>query len=311
MGINRVGVIINAIFSFVLALSLLGFGIWFIITAGNEAYARSDTVKGPPTSLVVITGSIGIVLALILITAGIGQLLLKGWSRILGLINSGLLLLYVIPAFLMAFMMMGSDYVKPFIALGFSWPISPWLVLIIALIVLLFAAWNFIYLLLPATTEKFRGGVPYNPTVINNNTFVSNRTVQPPTETKLPAPTSNGATIQQGGGKKVERTKLMGEEPQTNAWLIITRGRQEGREFRLKNTSNLGRHQSNCDVVLTDEMASTQHACIKMEGKQFFLHDLASSNGTFLNGRRIERREMLQDGDKIKIGETVLVFKRT
>jgi hypothetical protein len=299
-----VGIIINAILSFVIALCLLGFGIWFILAAGNDAYARSDIYKTPPTFLVAGVGGIGILLALMLIASGIGQLLLQGWSRIVGLINSGLLLLYIIPSFVMAFMMMGVT-----VAPGYSWPISPWVVLIIALLVLLFGAWNFIYLLLPSTGEAFRGYTGGGTGIMGGGTI---RYPLPPTvQQEPPKSTINKPTTIRGGEVEPKVTVYANQEPQTNAWLIITRGRQEGREFRLKNTSNLGRHQSKCDVVLTDDMASTEHARIKMEGKQFFLHDLASSNGTYLNGRRIDRREILQDGDKIKIGETVLVFKRT
>lgn len=67
------------------------------------------------------------------------------------------------------------------------------------------------------------------------------------------------------------------------------------------------------DVRVNDTQVSRQHARISAapsESKvamEYVLHDLDSRNGTFLNGRRI-RREKLENGDKITIGETILRF---
>jgi diguanylate cyclase (GGDEF)-like protein len=67
------------------------------------------------------------------------------------------------------------------------------------------------------------------------------------------------------------------------------------------------------DVRVNDTQVSRQHAKIVAEprgtksGTEYVLHDLDSRNGTFLNGRRI-RRETLENGDKITIGETILRF---
>lgn len=66
------------------------------------------------------------------------------------------------------------------------------------------------------------------------------------------------------------------------------------------------------DVRVNDFQVSRQHARIStVEGSdgadEYFVHDLDSRNGTFLNGRRI-RREKLENGDKITIGETILRF---
>lgn len=68
------------------------------------------------------------------------------------------------------------------------------------------------------------------------------------------------------------------------------------------------------DVRVNDTQVSRQHAKIvaapvkdAKRQKDYVLHDLDSRNGTFLNGRRI-RRETLENGDKITIGETILRF---
>ena len=67
------------------------------------------------------------------------------------------------------------------------------------------------------------------------------------------------------------------------------------------------------DVRVNDTQVSRQHARVtavrdeKKQSTEYVLHDLDSRNGTFLNGRRV-RREVLENGDKITVGETILRF---
>ncbi len=65
------------------------------------------------------------------------------------------------------------------------------------------------------------------------------------------------------------------------------------------------------DVRVNDTQVSRQHArlstSLKGDAEEYFVQDLDSRNGTFLNGRRI-RREKLANGDKITIGDTILRF---
>lgn len=69
----------------------------------------------------------------------------------------------------------------------------------------------------------------------------------------------------------------------------------------------LGRHP-NCEIVLDDVAVSRNHAQILESHGTFFLEDLRSRNGTFLNGERLRARVELRDGDEIRISETVFVF---
>lgn len=68
----------------------------------------------------------------------------------------------------------------------------------------------------------------------------------------------------------------------------------------------IGRHTDN-DVVLADPKASRYHAVIERAGSRLRVRDLKSSNGTFLNKRRITQ-ESLSSGDVIQIGSTRIVF---
>jgi len=69
----------------------------------------------------------------------------------------------------------------------------------------------------------------------------------------------------------------------------------------------MGRHPD-CDIVLDAASVSRQHAQIVREGDQFFVEDLHSRNGTFVNGRAIQGRHPLADGDRLKICDLSLVF---
>jgi pSer/pThr/pTyr-binding forkhead associated (FHA) protein/tetratricopeptide (TPR) repeat protein len=70
----------------------------------------------------------------------------------------------------------------------------------------------------------------------------------------------------------------------------------------------IGRSQ-NCHVVLEDKKSSRKHAILLRQEGKFLLRDLGSSNGTLVNGTRIEEHE-LASGDEIQIGDTRFVFKQ-
>lgn len=77
-------------------------------------------------------------------------------------------------------------------------------------------------------------------------------------------------------------------------------------EFPLGDRTTLGRHPSN-SLRLVDREVSKEHAVIERVGADFILKDLGSSNGTFVNGRRIQELK-LRDGDTITVGTSKLVF---
>ena len=62
------------------------------------------------------------------------------------------------------------------------------------------------------------------------------------------------------------------------------------------------------DVVLSDPNVSRQHAEIRPRGGSWVLTDLGSTNGSQLNGRRIEGSEVLRPGDEIELGASMLTF---
>ncbi|WP_426746452.1 adenylate/guanylate cyclase domain-containing protein [Myxococcus faecalis] len=77
-------------------------------------------------------------------------------------------------------------------------------------------------------------------------------------------------------------------------------------EFPLGPLTSLGRHPSNT-LRLVDREVSKEHATIEKVGKDFVLKDLGSSNGTFVNGKRVKELR-LKDGDEIALGSSRLIF---
>jgi pSer/pThr/pTyr-binding forkhead associated (FHA) protein len=81
-----------------------------------------------------------------------------------------------------------------------------------------------------------------------------------------------------------------------------------GREHLLTaRTVTIGRAVEN-EIVVTSRRVSREHARVQREGRRLVLADLGSTNGTFLNGERLMAPVELRDGDRIGIGDVVLLF---
>jgi pSer/pThr/pTyr-binding forkhead associated (FHA) protein len=72
-------------------------------------------------------------------------------------------------------------------------------------------------------------------------------------------------------------------------------------------TATIGRALA-CDVVITSTKVSREHARLRRDGRKWFLEDLGSTNGTYLNEERVLRAMELRDGDQISVGEVTFVF---
>jgi pSer/pThr/pTyr-binding forkhead associated (FHA) protein len=59
-------------------------------------------------------------------------------------------------------------------------------------------------------------------------------------------------------------------------------------------------------LVVSDEFASGEHARLWVAHGRWYVQDLGSTNGTWLNGRRIHAAQLLKKGDKIWIGHTIM-----
>lgn len=92
------------------------------------------------------------------------------------------------------------------------------------------------------------------------------------------------------------------------AFLMLTEGSSIRQKFPLEATPVIiGRHPE-CEVQLDDGSVSRQHAKITFDRGQYYLHDLNSRNGTYLNDNAINGPTKLYDQSEIKICDVMLVF---
>lgn len=77
--------------------------------------------------------------------------------------------------------------------------------------------------------------------------------------------------------------------------------------YPLGEIATIGRSAGN-DIVLADPFVSGEHAILKQSGQQYFIEDLASTNGTFVNGVKTSQRVALNDGDRISFSRINFIF---
>jgi len=93
------------------------------------------------------------------------------------------------------------------------------------------------------------------------------------------------------------------------AVLQVLKGLNPGQQFPLEGPiAVLGRHPD-CQIVLDAGAVSRKHAQIIADGPEYFVEDLESRNGTFVNGQQIVGRHHLQDNDRIKICDLLFTFR--
>lgn len=100
-----------------------------------------------------------------------------------------------------------------------------------------------------------------------------------------------------GGGGTVQ---LLG-------WIIPIAGPQRGELYTLSPVSKVGTDPS-CTVCLADSFMSSEHAEIFAEDGVWIVKDLGSTNGTYVNDKRVEKQELV-DNDMIKFGQSQVKFK--
>jgi signal transduction histidine kinase len=91
------------------------------------------------------------------------------------------------------------------------------------------------------------------------------------------------------------------------ATLFVLQGRDQGRRYDLADPAQTIGRDSTSRVQLSDSEVSRRHAEIRKDEQGYLLVDLASSNGTFLNGEQVSERR-LANGDRVQLGRTLFLF---
>jgi hypothetical protein len=84
---------------------------------------------------------------------------------------------------------------------------------------------------------------------------------------------------------------------------------EQGRSFDLDAITTLGRDVNNA-IVIDDPFASSEHAVLTFRGRSWYVEDLGSTNGTFVNGRAVAAVSPLGFGDEVSIGQVRMRLER-
>ena len=180
---------------------------------------------------------------------------------------------------------------------------------------------------------------PYDPAISKSDTIGYGATPTPPrpapgTETPLgvpqarpsgpvvhpppagdfpPAPPAPGRAapgpVAPSPAAREEKTQILPRGPKmTQHGILIDQQHPENRHDLNKPVVHLGRTSAS-DVYLDNPKVSRQHATIKLEKGDFVIFDLGSSNGTFVNDKRVTDPVALQDGDVLRFSNMAFVFE--
>jgi pSer/pThr/pTyr-binding forkhead associated (FHA) protein len=90
--------------------------------------------------------------------------------------------------------------------------------------------------------------------------------------------------------------------------VVLEPADQRGRGYQLGNEASLGR-AAGCQITVDDTYVSQIHARVFTRDGQWFVEDLGSTNGTWLNRHKVSGPMVIERGDKLQVGNTVLELR--
>src|SRR5207237_1697447 len=116
--------------------------------------------------------------------------------------------------------------------------------------------------------------------------------------------------VETGHTMILDREAALRDRPRAPKGTLIAREGSVRRELALgADPISIGRDPKN-DIALDDRRVSRRHAEIRLRLGRYTLYDLQSTNGTYVNGRRVAE-VVLADGDRLSIGGVELQFRAT
>ena len=111
------------------------------------------------------------------------------------------------------------------------------------------------------------------------------------------SPTKGSSKPGRGGGRSVPRA------------LIVTAGALAGTRIALAGRPLMLGRADDSTLVLDDDYASTRHARISQSGDDWYVEDLGSTNGTYLDRAKVTAPTKVSPGTPIRIGKTVIELR--
>ncbi|MBI2704610.1 MAG: FHA domain-containing protein [Actinobacteria bacterium] len=103
--------------------------------------------------------------------------------------------------------------------------------------------------------------------------------------------------------RQAKRAKA--KPPKRSELLVLDPPDQRGHTYPLGDELTLGR-AAGCHVTVDDTFVSQIHARVFARDGQYLVEDLGSTNGTYLNRKKVSGPMMMQRGDRLQVGNTVL-----
>jgi hypothetical protein len=104
-----------------------------------------------------------------------------------------------------------------------------------------------------------------------------------------------------------DQTELDIKTTEVEIIFWVKEGNRRGKIYKIKDQDIIGSRSS--EVLLDDPKVSKLHAKITCEEKQYFIWDLGSRNGVYVNGDRIRAATALKENDLVRLGDTIFVVK--
>ena len=109
-----------------------------------------------------------------------------------------------------------------------------------------------------------------------------------------------------GGGRSARRGGGRGRMPRQ---LLVTQGALAGTRISLDSRPILIGRADDSTLVLDDDYASTRHARIAQQGEEWYVEDLGSTNGTYLDRAKVSGPTRVPLGVPVRIGKTVIELR--
>ncbi len=110
------------------------------------------------------------------------------------------------------------------------------------------------------------------------------------------------------GGRRQKEPKARPAAAARPRLVVVEPPATRGTEYPLADELTVGRAPG-CAITIDDTFVSQLHARVFVADGQFMVEDLGSTNGTFLNRRKVGPPEVLQPGDLLQVGNTVLELR--
>lgn len=105
------------------------------------------------------------------------------------------------------------------------------------------------------------------------------------------------------GGGRARPSRRTASQP--GRLVVVEPAELVGREFPLGDELTIGR-AAGCQITLDDTFVSQLHARVFRREQQYLVEDLGSTNGTYLNRRKVAGPMVIQPGDRLQVGNTVM-----